>query len=974
MTSQDFSVISAQHFALPTNAEPNYYPVCQSVDGLVGWRDNPTPVAETTVNSFEWATVLVAPNNGPVFEADPASLPDNLFDNIPAAITRATAIVNGVASRRVLILVRPGVYSENVQLPHYVKIRGAATDPYAAQITGSLTVLAPPASETTVIERVRLTGGISREPTVDGKVLLKNCNVLGDISSASADSPAAFTLRDCELASGEFVFGASGSHTFELENCALNTYGANNTNTASDFTFDVKRCQWNGGTLNLNSNSAVQMRDCDLTSLSAPLIPITCALDFQTCRMTSCTLTSTTAADVTVHFHNCSIDSCTLDFSLGFAGDLVLTLDSCTLLASTFISTVNVDAELRNCVGTGLTQTWVFSFNNPLISDCNLEFITTQEASAVNFDDAIEVRFVNTKITTVNGGINGNADTPDFSFNNVGKTIASSCTFISNTIATYCLDFGVGSGAEEFHASNCEIAGGVNSLFRSYYKGVSFYGDSTLTVGKKSIFDSCTFKDLNVQVVVGATNDTISFLNSAFLNCGIANASTPVKLLLRNTHFDSPALDLDFISRRGGVDGVFESDQCTFIAQSLTFDSNNTILRKSNIEASANVTFSATVSASTVNVDLDGTSVKCANGVLLFDSPIEVIHMRNGTSVDALTLNLYSNNAGGGDRSIALNLQNSSMKYTNRVLFTNAEDNVLFSLMAEQSRVEAGALEIASKQFTLVSDNFDYVGTVGGIHLQSADNGTVQSSITASNSSFIVTGADAGAATDSSRHALYLSVLNEDVAVELLNCDMGAKDLWLEESGGTSTAHSVKVEKCKARNVTISNDKAPEIEIERNVIQGTADLLVGDMATGGVANTFSHNSVSGVTSIGPLLTMSASTFNFNVAFNVFSSILNLSCSNVSAATITGITCVISNNTFLAVPITFTLIEAAQSLDFQSCYIVNNTVFSDDTPWITASGTGLVSVKSNYNEIDGLSETAQADPTKVDLITAVLSEQ
>ena len=201
MSNTDLGITRAQNLCVKKDAQVDYALTAIDESGVVEWREVTSGggggVAE---NVYEWSTLLVVPDSDAVFDVAPDGV--NVFSTITTAIARAGEIVgvpdpnnipsDFVTTDRIVILIRPGVYTENITLPYFVTLKGTNCDGFNADVARTNTL---------------------------------SCTLNGTITMQNGFSPAVsewFTIQGIELTAASNVFNFSGGVRLCVENCIIN--------------------------------------------------------------------------------------------------------------------------------------------------------------------------------------------------------------------------------------------------------------------------------------------------------------------------------------------------------------------------------------------------------------------------------------------------------------------------------------------------------------------------------------------------------------------------------------------------------------------------------------------------------------------------------------------------------------------------------------------------------------------------------
>ena len=297
---------------------------CADETGLCTWGDAPAPSA---TNVFEWSSFLV--NDAGDVNFTTAADNENIFNTIQGAIDGAQTLYAGAgnANLRILILVRPGTYTENITLPHYVMLRGAYSNQVEEKpvvLNGTLTVSDPTANENVRIEGMRISN-VDLTAAAKVNVHLSNCDITGNVTVNSSQSGAldnslysverqgALLMFKCNLLSGSQVAlnnTADVSFVFaqqcKMRNC---TFTASTSTTIPTKTCFLLSCECiettsfaEGDGYNLFARETI-FNDCSILAREALLND--CILE------NGCTLTNASASDVVCE--NCAFNACSMD-------------------------------------------------------------------------------------------------------------------------------------------------------------------------------------------------------------------------------------------------------------------------------------------------------------------------------------------------------------------------------------------------------------------------------------------------------------------------------------------------------------------------------------------------------------------------------------------------------------------------------------------------------------------------------------
>ena len=477
---RDFRNLSAQIFHLTKNAEVGLVLKCVDATGTMEWGET---AASADNGIAEWSTFLVSPLNGPNFDLVPNNF--NLFDSIQSALDKASIDVGvplgdltGTTSKRILILLRPGVYTENITVPYYVSIKAIGED---CVIDGTVTVNSQ-------------VGG-AQDVKLDGVKIINGGVVMTETAAANLH------LNDCIMEScsiqvnstsdGANYYSAAQRGTLFMESCEIVAPALNEAITIASAAGAV------GTTFNF-----VYLLNCTVEGL---LNYTSESGGYQVIVMNSCKwdgLGATTAlgGDSPFLFVNDSAVSNVVIEASAVNGNQVA-LGNCQLSASVTLNDVN--SVHRSCDLKSATVV----INNVTFNVST--FMQNCDASSISFTQtAGEVRVENCNLTAV-----------------AALTCNTDCKVMFNSTSITCLaPLTLAENAQEVSFSLCDFIN-VDTDF------ITLPNTNSELVS----FSHCTFVNkssggvlVNALDVASATNLRVS--HTTFTNCNINVTSAGITL------------------------------------------------------------------------------------------------------------------------------------------------------------------------------------------------------------------------------------------------------------------------------------------------------------------------------------------------------------------------------------------------------------------------------------------------------------
>jgi len=620
---KDFLAVSAQLFHLQDNAQVDYVIKCIDESGAVGWEEASSAPSNAIA---EWSTLLVSPPNGPNFDLAPNGL--NLFGTIDSALVRAAEIAGSLpTTKRVLILLRPGVYAGNITVPYYVNLKGVGEE---CVIQGTVTVnSATPTAENVKIEGVKITtGGVVLANSSATNLHLKNCTLDGCSVQVNSTSVGADYYTDAQIGS---LF---------MESCAITAPAANEAITiASDALVDpsafsfvyllnckvqgfmnftassggyqvilMNNCEWNGLSTTTNlagSNGTLSIllaNDSDITSV----VVSTADTVASQVGFANCTFTETFSASQVNVFH----ESCTMQ------GASVSFTDTNLLLTN---SDVSGAISLAQTSGSVMIDNCTLKFASLMCStDCALEISN----SAITCFAALSIGANAQRVAF--GQCHFVNDSTDFiAFPDAGAVEASfsHCTFTNKRaggVLVKAFDVQAAPSTLQIRAeyttfNNCNVS--VNS-------------------GSSLVFDSCLISsDLtNTLFDIGGTS------------CLLANTRVEGSV---NTQSSCATLEMRGSTFNVGATNFFDLIEGTaaFIAQNCTFDGQ-----------SFGASETAVVAPNQIDARISNCTIKCATNLSFTVQEILILNVADSDITCTGNFILYAN-----DLTVDLYMYNSSL-------------------------------------------------------------------------------------------------------------------------------------------------------------------------------------------------------------------------------------------------------------------------------------------------------------------------
>lgn len=625
MSAHDYRTLKTNVLVFSKDPVVGYGLSCKDAAGNVEWKAISSGGGVPVNNDYQWSRLLVSQPDDQVFPTEADN--NTVFNSISTAITKADEIYALDSNARMLILVRPGTYTENVAVPFYVQLKAAENKTVATlggsvqgkgvTIRGSLSVDATDVFATAPTINVEGFAIVASNDNTDPAVFipnettanltLTNCVILPNDSITTVSTilvqsynydtsnrQGVLIMYNCSLQGGaQYCLSCAGGAVINADaesyvkgvNCNLT--GSVNLGNNSDCEkryFKMENVKWADGTLTVdNQNTTVILNNAQVHNVD---------------------ITDSSSLGTTCSYRGCDFNGNTFTFT-GSNTSHFMTL-------SKLVDCVFNSAQSTNHIDIVKSEMTNSTFNSyvgvALIGFCKIRNDYANDNFAWSFEENGQLGLVGSDVQMTSTGTNGG----------FVRLLANSTFYIDETTIT--CDVGSTNIAVRADSSSQVLKGGSisntqfvcasNTALLSdrglHLDKIAFDGPVTVNSDQVSISD-CNFENttvctLNVNIVIRVHGCT--FTNTLNINRSVLAPPTDNSTQIHSCTFNGASVNLVVFSN-------YDYDECYFANNKLINGSAFSFTKQNNENATYLLNFS--------NTDVDASQVVISNQTGAFE-------------------------------------------------------------------------------------------------------------------------------------------------------------------------------------------------------------------------------------------------------------------------------------------------------------------------------------------------------------------